>query len=111
MNTIDILSVHDIIVRDHQKTSTSSGEFSDLTSLSMEKWKKLYHDISQNNTSEEVLSDVKSKFIQDEKKKLDNFNFYLIAVVPILDDFIQSKSVIIWFVLPVERSFPSRMIT
>lgn len=94
MNTIDILSVHDIIVRDHQKTSASSGEFSDLTNLSMEKWKKLYHDISHNNTSEEVLSDVKSKFIQDEKKKLDNFNFYLIAVVPILDDFIQSKSVI-----------------
>lgn len=90
MNTIDILSIHEIICREHTKDSMSS-----LTEMcSDESWEQLYQQISQNNTSEDVLTDVKAKFKQDEKKKFDNFNFYLIAVVPVLDEFHESKSAI-----------------
>ena len=93
MNTIDILSIHEIIIRDHSFPDMSSCTLPEMSSEeSVQKWKELYQQISQNNTSEDVLSDVKAKFIENKKEKTDNFNFYIVAVIPILDDFTQCKS-------------------
>lgn len=92
MNTIDILSIHDIIVNDYSidDTLSSSPEKTSIQSLKEEKWKKLYKEIS-DNTSLEVLSDVKAQFSQDTEKMFQNFNFYLIEVVPIIDEFIKCR--------------------
>ena len=54
-----------------------------LNDDSMEKWKLIYEKIVENNSSEDVLTNVKAKFNQNEKEKLDNFNYYLVSVVPI----------------------------
>jgi hypothetical protein len=92
MNTIDILSIHDIIVNDYSidDTLSSSPEKTSIQSLKEEKWKKLYKEIS-DNTSLEVLSDVKAQFSQDTEKMFQNFNFYLIEVVPIIDEFVKCR--------------------
>lgn len=92
MNTIDILSIHDIIVNDYSidDTLSSSPGKTSIQSLKEEKWKKLYKEIS-DNTSLEVLSDVKAQFSQDTEKMFQNFNFYLIEVVPIIDEFINCR--------------------
>ena len=91
-NTIDILSIHDIIVSDHNTEDFLSvspeKSFSGITDD--EKWKSLYNEIS-DNTSSEVLSDVKAQFSTDHKKLYQNFNFYLIEVVPILDEFVECR--------------------
>jgi hypothetical protein len=92
MNTIDILSIHDIIISDHNTEeclSTSPDKsFSGITQN--EKWKNLYNEIS-DNTSHDVLSDVKAQFSTDHKKLYQNFNFYLIEVVQILDEFVTCR--------------------
>lgn len=92
MNTIDILSIHDIIVSDYNTDDSlsMSPEKSILHSTKDEKWKNLYNEISEN-TSSEVLSDVKAQFSPDYEKLFQNFNFYLIEVVPILDEFINCR--------------------
>ncbi len=90
MNTIDILSIHEIIVREYSEDSCSLPDMSSEESI--QKWKELYQQISQHNTSEDVLSDVKAKFIENKKAKAENFNFYVVAVVPIMEDFIQCKN-------------------
>ena len=93
MNTIDILSIHDIIVREHRKEiNIKNPNSEEHLDESMEKWKELYQQISQNNTSTDVLTDVKAKFVQDEKQKNENFNFYLIAVVSLLEEFMKYRS-------------------
>ena len=75
MNTIDILSIHEIICREHTKDNLSSCAISEL--CSDESWEDLYQQICQNNTSEDVLTDVKAKFKQDEKKNLITLTFIL----------------------------------
>lgn len=83
MNTIDILSIHDIIIKDHQKSEDDMEREND-------KWKTLYKEI-YDNTSDDVLMDLKDKFIMDEKKIMENFNFYLVSSVSIIDEFIETK--------------------
>ena len=83
MNTIDILSIHDIIIKDHQKNEDDMEKEND-------KWKTLYKEIYEN-TSDDVLMDLKEKFIMDEKKIIENFNFYLVSSVSIIDEFIETK--------------------
>ena len=83
MNTIDILSIHDIIIKEHQKNDENIERQND-------KWRDLYKEIYEN-TSEEVLSDLKKKFIMDEEKKIENYNFYLVSSVQIIEDFIEIR--------------------
>ena len=83
MNTIDILSIHDIIIKDHQKGEDDMEKEND-------KWKTLYKEIYEN-TSDDVLMDLKDKFIMDQKKIMENYNFYLVSSVSIIDEFIKTK--------------------
>ena len=83
MNTIDILSIHDIIIKEHQKNDENIEKQND-------KWRDLYKEIYEN-TSEEVLLDLKKKFMMDEEKKIENYNFYLVSSVQIIEDFIEIK--------------------
>ena len=83
MNTIDILSIHDIIIKDHQNSEDDMEKEND-------KWKSLYKEIYEK-TSDDVLMDLKEKFILDEKKIIENFNFYLVSSVSIIDEFIETK--------------------
>lgn len=83
MNTIDILSIHDIIIKDHQKGEDDMEKEND-------KWKTLYKEIYEN-TSDDVLMDLKDKFIMDQKKIMENYNFYLVSAVSIIDEFIKTK--------------------
>lgn len=92
MNTIDILSIHEIIIRENNSLQETYSFSETLNDDSMEKWKLIYEKIAENNSSEDVLTDVKAKFNQNEKEKLDNFNYYLVSVVPILDEFVKCKS-------------------
>ena len=59
MNNVDILSIHDIIVKDIQNSHSDEEKRKN-------KWKKLYQEINENS-SNDVLKDLESKFnLKDE---------------------------------------------
>lgn len=73
MNTIDINSIHQLIVNDHNTEKI----------LDNDEWKLLCDEV-QGNISEDVMIDLQ-KLGEDEKK--EKYKFYLIASLPILDEF------------------------
>lgn len=85
MNAIDILSIHERIVKDYNKNNTCVGNHQDKPNEL--KWKSLYSEIS-DTTSDDVLTDIKKKFesVKTETVK-DNFNFYIMQSISLLDEY------------------------
>lgn len=84
MNNVDILSIHDIIVKDIQNSHNDEEERKN-------KWKKLYQEVNENS-SNDVLKDLESKFnLKEETEDSQNFNYYLIQALPLLDEFSDTK--------------------
>ena len=84
MNNVDILSIHDIIVKDIQNSHSDEEKRKN-------KWKKLYQEVNENS-SNDVLKDLESKFnLKEETEDSQNFNYYLIQALPLLDEFSETK--------------------
>lgn len=82
MNTIDIHSIHKAILNDYQSSS--------VTEQQQEKkpWEELYKQLGKSISSD-VISDLKS-YCEMKDEKLA-YEYYLIAAIPILDEFSESK--------------------
>lgn len=84
MNNVDILSIHDIILKDIQTENIVEDK-------RKEKWMELYQEVNENS-SQEILDDLESKFkLKSELEDSENLNYYLIQAVPLLDEFIETK--------------------
>ena len=89
MNAIDILSIHDRIVKDYNKIDETILNESDF-SLNQSKWETLYSEISEN-TSNDVLSDIKKKFKTVDTQSTQNFNFYIMQTISLLEEYEKIK--------------------
>lgn len=89
MNAIDILSIHDQILKDYNKNDNYVP--SDATLSNQSKWQSLYSEIS-DNTSDDILTDIKKKFETTQNQTFrDNFNFYIMQSLSLLDEYTKIK--------------------
>ncbi|NDE13506.1 hypothetical protein EBZ80_01065 [bacterium] len=81
MNNIDILWIHNFLVRKYNLTDEAKTE------SEYEKWKTLYEDVSVQ-ASPELLEDIRKNMSETEKiQDSEQFHFYLIHAIPILDEY------------------------
>jgi hypothetical protein len=78
MNTIDIHSIHQIIVKDNTLPKEEEN-----------KWKELYQEIGEN-ISEDVKMDLIETYMKQDDDKMA-YDYYLISSIPILDELVISK--------------------
>ena len=79
-NTInDILSLHNQIMKDHEEKKCIDKE---------KKWNNLMDELS-NNMSDEIKKDL--KYQCHEEDEASNYNFFLLSVIPILDEYEASR--------------------
>ena len=76
MNTIDINSLHKTIMSDFK-----NGIIYDKNN----KLEELYSCINKNNVSFDVLNDLKRNSL--ETLKYEDFNFYLLSAIPLLEKY------------------------
>jgi hypothetical protein len=84
MNSVDILWIHNFLIRKYNLTEDTKE-----TENEYEKWKTLYEQVSaQDGTSSELLEDIKKNMTETERiKNSEQFHFYLIHAIPILDEY------------------------
>ena len=82
MNNVDILSVHDLIVKDVHNLDENDED--------SKKWEKLYNEVNENS-SFDVLQDIKMKCQDKNQNTFETFNFYLLQAIPLLDEFTEIK--------------------
>lgn len=82
MNNVDILSVHDLIVKDVHNLDENDED--------LKKWEKLYNEVNENS-SFDVLQDIKMKCKDKNQNTFETFNFYLLQAIPLLDEFTEIK--------------------
>lgn len=93
MNTLDIIQIHNTLVRKFQVTDTSASEPQPLTDPADEyqRWKDLYDSLQSNKASKNVVKDIKLKLETLEKQGHDkpdrSFYFYLLRALPVLDQY------------------------
>lgn len=97
MNNVDILWIHNTILRKFQNSDDMNPRNTEYTN-----WKTLYDEASENkSTSNNVLNDIQDKIKEIEKiKDAEQFSFYLIQAIPIIDEYksLQKKQNKIYFV-------------
>jgi len=97
MSTIDIISIHNTLVRKYQQQTTDSAAEDSSTSYEEEykKWKELYDSLlQQKNASKNVVQDIRNKLEtlkEDHKKQDHRFYFYLMRAIPVLDRYCSLK--------------------
>jgi len=100
MNNIDILWIHNFLLIKYNKNEK------EMENKEYEHWKSLYESVKeQKTTSNEVLEDIKKKMLEVENKKdMEQFSFYLIQAIPMLDEYknLQKKQNKIYFMSPKE---------
>jgi len=105
MSTIDIISIHNSILRRYQQSTTpcetkieeatrhdyvTVGSPGKEKEEDYEKWKQLYESLQWGNTSKMIVQDIHEKIKDletDTKKSQNQFYFYLLRVIPLLDHF------------------------
>ena len=94
MNTLDILSIHNTLVRKFQQIDVSTpAPASPITDPAEEyqKWKELYDSLQSKHASKNVVQDIKDKLDTLEKQLQDKpdrtFYFYLLRAIPLLDQY------------------------
>ena len=80
MNTIDINSLHKLIMSDYKKRTTDENNG---------KLENLYLCINKKNVSLDVLNDLKKSC--ENQLKHEDYNFYLLSAIPLLDKYNSSK--------------------
>ena len=81
MNTLDINSIHEAIVKDHQN----------LLHKQKDEWELLHDEIKkEKNLSGDVLKDLRN-YSNDKKDEQSRYEYYLLASLPILEEFAKSK--------------------
>ena len=97
MNTIDIISIHNTLVRKFQQIDISSSKSSSSGDPADEyqKWKELYDSLQSSHASKNVVMDIKHKLEvlenQVEEKPDRSFYFYLLRAIPLLDQYCVHK--------------------
>ena len=86
MNAIDILSIHEQILKDYNKNDNFTSVDKNIVS-NQSKWESLSCEIS-DTTSDDVLTDIKKKFETTQtQSSRDNFNFYIMQSLPLWDEY------------------------
>ena len=83
MNTINILSIHEIILKDNIKKKEVKKSAKD-NSLLMEI-------CSNENVSYEIKTDIIDSMSNEEDVQNNNINFYITRVIPILEKYSECK--------------------
>lgn len=96
MNTLDILSIHNTLVRKFQQIEIPSSSFPTTDPAEeYQKWKELYDSLQSKHASKNVVQDIKHKMDTLEKQRQDKpdrtFYFYLLRAIPLLDQYFLLK--------------------
>ena len=83
MNNIDILWIHNFLLIKYNKNEK------EVENKEYEHWKSLYESVKvQKTSSNEVLEDIKKRMEEVENKQdMEQFSFYLIQAIPMLDEY------------------------
>lgn len=98
MNNIDILWIHNFLIRKYSYTDDDNKEY--------ENWKMIYESIkNQKTTSNDIKLDVEKK-MKGAMRDEEQYQFYLIRAIPIIDEYknLQKKQDKIYFMSPKSNS-------
>lgn len=82
MNNIDILWIHNFLIRKYNLNDAQKK------TQEYERWKNVLDSVNSQKTSNDVINDLTCKLKEIESMQdSDQFNFYLIQAIPILDEY------------------------